>query len=52
MAALLDVRDLSVRFPSAEPVKGVSFTANPGEMLAIVASLHFDRHADAKSDRP
>ncbi|RFB87127.1 dipeptide ABC transporter ATP-binding protein DppD [Rhizobium leguminosarum bv. trifolii] len=36
MAALLDVRDLSVRFPSAEPVKGVSFTANPGEMLAIV----------------
>jgi hypothetical protein len=24
----------------------------PGEMLAIVASLHFDRHADAKSDRP
>lgn len=24
----------------------------PGEMLAIVASLHFDRHPRAKSDRP
>ena len=24
----------------------------PAEMLAIVASLHFDRHANAKSDQP
>jgi peptide/nickel transport system ATP-binding protein len=36
MASLLDVRDFSVRFPSAEPVKGVSFTAQAGEMLAVV----------------
>ncbi len=36
MRHLLEVRDLSVRFPTAEPVKGVSFNADPGEMLAIV----------------
>jgi peptide/nickel transport system ATP-binding protein len=36
MAELLDVRNFSVRFPAGEPVKGVSFTAAPGEMLAIV----------------
>jgi peptide/nickel transport system ATP-binding protein len=36
MARLLEVSDFSVRFASAEPVKGVSFSANPGEMLAIV----------------
>ena len=36
MAQLLEVSDFSVRFGSAEPVKGVSFSANPGEMLAIV----------------
>ncbi|KRB55230.1 peptide ABC transporter ATP-binding protein [Rhizobium sp. Root708] len=36
MAKLLEVSDFSVGFGSAEPVKGVSFSANPGEMLAIV----------------
>ncbi|KQV30469.1 peptide ABC transporter ATP-binding protein [Rhizobium sp. Root1203] len=36
MGKLLEVSDFSVRFASAEPVKGVSFCANPGEMLAIV----------------
>ncbi|WP_283192707.1 ABC transporter ATP-binding protein [Rhizobium sp. AN80A] len=36
MSRLLEVSDFSVRFASAEPVKGVSFSANPGEMLAIV----------------
>ncbi|MCS4095786.1 ABC transporter ATP-binding protein [Rhizobium sp. BK176] len=36
MAKLLEVNDFSVRFGAAEPVKGVSFSANPGEMLAIV----------------
>ncbi|OWW04747.1 peptide ABC transporter ATP-binding protein [Rhizobium sp. R72] len=36
MARLLEVSDFSVRFASGEPVKGVSFSANPGEMLAIV----------------
>ncbi|MEK1892788.1 MAG: ABC transporter ATP-binding protein [Rhizobium sp.] len=36
MTKLLEVSDFSVRFPSAEPVKSVSFFANPGEMLAIV----------------
>ncbi len=36
MSHLLEVRNLSVRFPTAEPVKGVSFNANPGEMVAIV----------------
>ncbi|MBW9117165.1 ABC transporter ATP-binding protein [Rhizobium cauense] len=36
MAKLLEVSNLSVRFASAEPVKDVSFSANPGEMLAIV----------------
>ncbi|MDM9622132.1 ABC transporter ATP-binding protein [Rhizobium sp. S96] len=36
MARLLEVSNLSVRFASAEPVKDVSFSANPGEMLAIV----------------
>ncbi|MQB40991.1 ABC transporter ATP-binding protein [Rhizobium sp. ICMP 5592] len=36
MPALLDVRDFSVRFAAAEPVKGVSFSVTSGEMLAIV----------------
>jgi peptide/nickel transport system ATP-binding protein len=36
MSAILEVRNLAVRFPSAEPVKGVSFSVSPGEMLAIV----------------
>ena len=36
MTALLDVRDFSVGFGSAQPVKGVSFTATSGEMLAVV----------------
>lgn len=36
MSALLDVRDFSVAFGASQPVKGVSFSANPGEMLAIV----------------
>ncbi|KQV83871.1 ABC transporter ATP-binding protein [Rhizobium sp. Root1220] len=36
MAKLLEVSDFSVGFGSAEPVKGVSFSTNPGEMLAIV----------------
>jgi peptide/nickel transport system ATP-binding protein len=36
MTELLDIRNFSVRFSAAEPVKGVSFTAAPGEMLAIV----------------
>ena len=36
MVQLLDVRNLSVGFGDAQPVKGVSFTAAPGEMLAIV----------------
>ncbi len=36
MTKLLEVSDFSVRFGAAEPVKGVSFSVNPGEMLAIV----------------
>lgn len=36
MTGLLDVRDFSVGFGSAQPVKGVSFSAAAGEMLAIV----------------
>jgi peptide/nickel transport system ATP-binding protein len=36
MSRLLEVSDFSVRFATAEPVKGVSFSADPGEMLAIV----------------
>ncbi|WP_028747530.1 ABC transporter ATP-binding protein [Rhizobium mesoamericanum] len=36
MTKLLEVSNFKVRFASAEPVKGVSFSANPGEMLAIV----------------
>ncbi|MEZ2223899.1 MULTISPECIES: ABC transporter ATP-binding protein [Rhizobium] len=36
MPALLDVRDFSVCFAAAEPVKGVSVSVTPGEMLAIV----------------
>ena len=36
MAKLLEVSDFSVGFGAAQPVKGVSFSANPGEMLAIV----------------
>ncbi|WP_320198924.1 ABC transporter ATP-binding protein [Agrobacterium sp. rho-13.3] len=36
MSNLIEVRDLSVSFGSAQPVKGVSFDVTPGEMLAIV----------------
>jgi len=36
MTKLLEVSDFSVRFGATEPVKGVSFSVNPGEMLAIV----------------
>ncbi|MCF1462022.1 ABC transporter ATP-binding protein [Agrobacterium vitis] len=36
MSALIDVRDFSVGFGSAQPVKGVSFSVERGEMLAIV----------------
>lgn len=36
MSKLIEVHDLSVSFGSAQPVKGVSFDVNPGEMLAIV----------------
>jgi peptide/nickel transport system ATP-binding protein len=36
MTRLLEVSDFSVRFSTTEPVKGVSFSADPGEMLAIV----------------
>jgi len=33
---LLDVRGLSIRFPQLEPVRGLSFSVNAGETLAIV----------------
>lgn len=36
MTSLLEVRDFSVSFGKAAPVKGVSFDVRPGEMLAIV----------------
>ncbi|MCX8999663.1 ABC transporter ATP-binding protein [Rhizobiaceae bacterium BDR2-2] len=36
MSALIEVRDFSVAFGAAQPVKGVSFDVHPGEMLAIV----------------
>src|SRR5262245_47890896 len=36
MNALVDVRDLSVRFPRAAAVEGVSFTVAEGETLALV----------------
>ena len=36
MSNLIEVRDLSVSFGAAQPVKGVSFDVTPGEMLAIV----------------
>src|SRR5690242_7077637 len=36
MSALLDVRNLSVRFGAAAPVEGVSFAVAEGETLALV----------------
>ena len=36
MSVLLDVDKLSVRFPTAEPVKQLSFSVSQGETLAIV----------------
>lgn len=36
MSKLIEVHDLSVSFGSAQPVKGVSFDVESGEMLAIV----------------
>ena len=33
---LLDVRDLTVRFPQIEPVRGLSFSVQAGETVAIV----------------
>ena len=34
--ALLDVRGLTVRFPTADPVRGLGFTVRAGETVAIV----------------
>lgn len=36
MAPLLDVRDLTIAFPSATPVRNLSFSLAPAETLAIV----------------
>ncbi|MFG1298219.1 ABC transporter ATP-binding protein [Xanthobacter sp. V3C-3] len=36
MAPLLDVRDLSIAFPKATPVRGLSLTVEAGETLALV----------------
>ncbi|MFG1347815.1 ABC transporter ATP-binding protein [Xanthobacter autotrophicus DSM 431] len=36
MAALLDVRDLSIAFPRATPVRGLSLTVEAGETVALV----------------
>ncbi|MCS7226922.1 MAG: ABC transporter ATP-binding protein [Gloeomargarita sp. SKYB31] len=36
MTPLLEVRDLTVRFPNHTPVRGVSFDLAPGEVLGIV----------------
>jgi ABC-type microcin C transport system duplicated ATPase subunit YejF len=36
MAALLDVRDLAIGFPSQVAVHGVSFHIDPGETVALV----------------
>ena len=36
MAALLDVRDLTIAFPNATPVRNLSFSVAPAETLAIV----------------
>jgi peptide/nickel transport system ATP-binding protein len=36
MAALLEVEELTVRFPNAEPVRGLGFSVDAGETLAIV----------------
>lgn len=34
--ALLDVRDLTIAFPRATPVRNLSFSIKPAETLALV----------------
>ncbi len=36
MTPVLDVRDLTIRFPSAEPVSGLNFSVGSGETVAVV----------------
>ncbi len=42
---LLKVDNLSIRFPTAEPVRNLSFSANEKETLAIVGEVRFRKVA-------
>ncbi len=49
MTALLDIRDLSVRFGDHAAVQGVSFTVDSGETLALVGESGCGKSATALS---